>query len=176
MRLLDDGSNATMIVSREARKETESTTEEPHKFSLPLPSFKRNYKGNWVYHIWGFTLGSVWQDTRFKIHGAVTLQRILVDSKAVKNYYPLGNLGTACVGRSTIYNFPKVMSYVMPKRRALLQHRPIWTDLRRQLYLQGRSEECHTKEFVNWREFAECQLRRHMRMEYLIPKYPLQQL
>lgn len=88
VRLLANSSNAAKIVSREARKETESTTEEPNKFSFSLPNFKRNYKGNWVYHIWGVTLGDVWQDTRFKINGAVTLERILVDSKAVKSYYP----------------------------------------------------------------------------------------
>ncbi|XP_032592241.2 uncharacterized protein LOC116805288 [Drosophila grimshawi] len=106
--------------------------------------------------------------------------------QTVPNYIPdKTNLETVCVGRSTVYNIPRVIRYLKPeiigntKRLTVpnfISSRNIYMDLRQELYNRGRSEECHVKKNIQWRDYLECALRRNQRMEYLIPKYPLHQV
>ncbi|XP_064546408.1 uncharacterized protein LOC135434004 [Drosophila montana] len=145
--------------------------------TVSMPRFRQNEKGDWVYHYWGATYGKVWQDTRFGIHRARTIQRLRIDSLAMREYYPDGTLAEVCLGRTTIYNRPQVTNYLIRRHYWFgIKHRPIWEALRRQIHTQGNAEECHVKDkYPKFREFQECQIRRHMRLEYLIPKYPLHQ-
>ncbi|XP_017837689.1 uncharacterized protein LOC108596452 [Drosophila busckii] len=99
-----------------------------------------------------------------------------------KKYYPSGKLSTVCRGRSTIYNRPKVKAWLNIQVKSYWggegarYKRPIYFDLRNEMYIQGRSEECHTEDLIVVRKYLECALKRNMRMEYLIPRYPLHQI
>lgn len=54
--------------------------------------------------------------------------------------------------------------------------RPMYFDLRLELFKNGKSEECHIPSLGKWRPYLECALRRNQRMEYMIPMYPLHQI
>ncbi|EDW71322.1 uncharacterized protein Dvir_GJ16126 [Drosophila virilis] len=150
-----------------------------HKeLTVSIPRFVKNEKGEWVVTIWGITWGKVYQDTRFNMNKRFTILRQQIEKNMVTDYYPsFTSLSTVCVGRSTIYNLPKVIDYL---QRLVYtnahKHRPIWTGLRRQMYLQGNSDECHSPKIIRWQDYMDCALRRNQRMEYLIPKYPLHQV
>ncbi|ALC45722.1 CG43308, partial [Drosophila busckii] len=58
--------------------------------------------------------------------------------------------------------------YVQPARK-------IMKDLRKELYHEGDSEQCHTKNFTDWQEYQECAAKRNQRLEFLIPNYPQKQ-
>ncbi|XP_034099887.1 uncharacterized protein LOC117565053 [Drosophila albomicans] len=100
------------------------------------------------------------------------------------NYYPnTGKLSTVCFGKSTIYNQPRVLRWlktqVISNFRSYYieqQGRKYFWELRKILYIQGRSEECHTRKMNSSRKYLECALKRHQRMEYMIPQYPLHQI
>ncbi|KAH8271952.1 hypothetical protein KR044_012399 [Drosophila immigrans] len=145
------------------------------EMTISVPKYQKDSMGNWVYHKWGATYGSVWGDTRFNTQ--FTMPRIRIDSNASINYYPDGPRSTVCLG-STIYNVPRVKNWL--KRNVyteVLKHRPFLDPLRKQLYKQGRSEECHDAiKYAKWQDYQECAMKRNQRMEYYIPKYPLHQL
>jgi len=93
-------------------------------------------------------------------------------------------LETVCVGRSTIYNTPRVKNWL---RTQLFLNWHNWWDsgiknriyfmaLRKQLFEQGRSEECHTRNNSRILPYLQCSLMRNQRMEYMIPMYPLHQV
>ncbi|XP_030569022.1 uncharacterized protein LOC115768552 [Drosophila novamexicana] len=107
-----------------------------------------------------------------------TILRQQIEKNMVTDYYPsFTSLSTVCVGRSTIYNLPKVVDYLQRLVYTdVHQHRPVWTALRRQMFLQGNSDECHLPDMIRWHDYMDCALRRNQRMEYLIPKYPLHQV
>lgn len=49
--------------------------------------------------------------------------------------------------------------------------------MRRAMYTMGESEICHNlKVYDTWSKYQQCATLRDMRMEYLIPKYPLHQV
>jgi len=154
--------------------------DEVKELTLQVPNMQTDRHGNWVYNQWGVTYGNQFMDTRFTKgkgdrHQAV---RYRVDQEPLHKYDPNpGQLSTVCLGRSTIYNYPKVFWWLNRMiHNVSFEHRTIWMELRRELYVYGRSEECHTTNFTDFREFQECTLRRHQRMEYMIPQYPLQQI
>ncbi|XP_064550282.1 uncharacterized protein LOC135436574 isoform X2 [Drosophila montana] len=148
------------------------------EWTVSVPRFKTDAMGNWVFNPWGVTYGKVWEDTRFNANSLVTIPRIIVDNKPAINYRPYdGTLDNVCVGKSTVYNIPGVRSWVKLHRYySSHRNRSIWMDLRKTLYTRGNGEECHTKDHDTFRMFQECMLRRHQRMEYLIPKYPTHQI
>ncbi|XP_032294064.1 glycine-rich protein 1 isoform X2 [Drosophila virilis] len=50
------------------------------------PKFFRDHMGNWVYNLWGATLGKVGQDSRYP--EMRTIEHFKIDSNAAKKYYP----------------------------------------------------------------------------------------
>ncbi|KRF78049.1 uncharacterized protein Dvir_GJ26671 [Drosophila virilis] len=124
-------------------------------------------------------------------HNATEVQ-MRVQARARQNYYPGGKLANVCLGRSTVYNKPRVMNWLEKKvymyystddhsndvRISLAQevNRPMYFDLRLELFKNGKSEECHVPSLDKWRQYLECALRRNQRMEYMIPMYPLHQI
>ncbi|EDV55325.2 uncharacterized protein Dere_GG20850 [Drosophila erecta] len=74
--------------------------------------------------------------------------------------------------RSTGYQ--KDFSWVPVKNRNRLVEEPrrFLKDLRNDMYKKADAEKCHQPEMRNVQEFLECQVRRHMRLELHIPKYP----
>lgn len=81
--------NSTDTSSITVKPDSSTTSQESPDYKVSIPNFKKDHKGNWVYQIWGVTFGNVWQDTRFRMYKAVTLERIKVDSEAIMAYYPL---------------------------------------------------------------------------------------
>lgn len=78
---------------------------------------------------------------------------------------------------STIYNVPRVKSWIGDMTGIIKTPRHIWNELRFEIYKTGNSEECHEyMKYSKGLEYVECALRRNQRMEYLIPKYPLHQV
>lgn len=65
-----------------------STNKDSGEATISMPRFIQDEKGNWVYHYWGATYGKIWRDTRFGINRARTVQRLRVDSLAIRSYYP----------------------------------------------------------------------------------------
>ncbi|XP_017073095.1 uncharacterized protein LOC108109178 [Drosophila eugracilis] len=74
--------------------------------------------------------------------------------------------------RSTGYH--KDSPWVVIKKRGNLIKEPrrYLKDLRTAMYDKADVEKCHQPEMTNVLEFLECQIRRHMRLELQIPKYP----
>ncbi|XP_001988486.2 uncharacterized protein LOC6562719 isoform X2 [Drosophila grimshawi] len=166
------------IKKEKNKKNDENNENNVKELTISLPQFKTKQNGDWEY-AWGRTHGNMWQDTRFNVGGRMTLNRMVIDNEAQVNYFPkyTGDVDTVCIGRSTIYNVPKEKAWLKKMMYdGVRPHRPIWTSLRHQIFSLGNSEECHTPKFVQWRQYMECALRRHQRLEYLIPKYPLHQM
>ncbi|XP_070073030.1 uncharacterized protein [Drosophila takahashii] len=145
---------------------------------LTISIRKTDKFGQWVYNPWGATFGKVWQDTRFHVNHQSRMPRLHIDSDPGMDYYPDDEgISTVCLGRSTVYNVPRIMKYLTGKRyRSPHVKRAIWMGYRRNIFKLGRSEECRTMNLTEWLPFQECNLRRHQRMEYVLYKYPKHQL
>lgn len=106
-------------------------------------------------------------------------------SKIRINYYTASKLSTVCFRISSIYNKPEVRKWLRTEINnnwdawlgPYQQHRSrYFIGLRRELFNQGRSEECHTRKYNENLPYLECALKRNQRMEYLVPMYPLHQV
>ncbi|XP_022225115.2 uncharacterized protein LOC111075901 [Drosophila obscura] len=154
--------------------------------TVSIPRLHSDRMGNWVFNPWGITFGVLWQDTRMHYQVKSSMTEILEDTPWGGNYALKYNKPQTkvCRGKSTIYNKPRVYKWL--ERRILLnetmnfkvfsKYRPIWLDLRREIYTMGRSEACHISAMDDWLLYNNCAILRNMRMEYLIPKYPLHQI
>ncbi|XP_030385918.1 uncharacterized protein LOC115632773 [Scaptodrosophila lebanonensis] len=158
----------------DGKDETVAATER----TISIPKFETDEFGNWVYNPWAVTFGKIWQDTRFNIVGRYTIPRMRLESKMVFDYYlSASKYSTVCMGRSTVYNKPRVMKWLSNNvYNQTHEHRPVWLGIRREIYEHGNSEECHTSKFNAFRRYFECAMRRNQRVEYMIPQYPLHQL
>ncbi|XP_017840868.1 uncharacterized protein LOC108598666 [Drosophila busckii] len=107
-------------------------------------------------------------------HKRFTEGRLTVDSDPVKQYYPeTARLSDVCLGSTIPYGIPKVMKWIKQfNHNNELSARPFYIDLRRKIFDDGNSEECHKLSMTHWKAFQECQLRRNQRMEYNVPQYP----
>ncbi|XP_016948995.2 uncharacterized protein LOC108023858 [Drosophila biarmipes] len=171
--------NSTKMVRFRAEGDKKETTGAPARpMELTISIHKKDKFGQWVYNPWGATFGKVWQDTRFHVNHQSRMPRLHIDSDPGMDYYPDDEgISTVCLGRSTIYNKPRIMNYLTGKMyREPHSHRPIWLALRRQLFKLARSEECRTSNLTEWLPYQECALRRNQRMEYMIPQYPRHQM
>ncbi|XP_022225097.2 uncharacterized protein LOC111075887 [Drosophila obscura] len=82
-----------------------------------------------------------------------------------------------CRGKSTLYNVPIVYDWLKPRiRNVSLYVHPIFWPLRKEIYDFGISEMCHTNDTREWSDYINCAIFRNMRMEYMVPKYPLHQI
>nr|XP_017106295.1 uncharacterized protein LOC108131756 isoform X4 [Drosophila bipectinata] len=154
------GSNEKGIGQRKLHKE----------LTISLPRFKTDAQGKWVYNPWGVTYPSGWKLTKQDQFYWVW------DFKSQANYKTMEPHPTVCFGKSTVYNVPPIMKWLLKRnRRATIGPKPILVDLRMEVFLQGKSETCHTNQYVEIRPYLECALLRNMRMEYLMPHYPLHQ-
>ncbi|KAH8331501.1 hypothetical protein KR074_004563, partial [Drosophila pseudoananassae] len=73
---------------------------------------------------------------------------------------------------STAY-YPNYSWVAVKKRSSLIREpRRFLTSLRTEMYDKADAEKCHTPEMTNVLDFLDCQIRRHMRLELEIPKYP----
>ncbi|BFF92161.1 uncharacterized protein DMAD_10283 [Drosophila madeirensis] len=144
------------------------------EMTISLPNVVTDHMGNWVFNPWGVTFGRVWEDTRFAFQGKHWLPWIMQDYFIKGDYRQEKLHGTVCQGKSTIYNYPKIYSwfprYIDGNKR---NHRNILLNLRREIYTDGRTESCHVKELDDWYAYQQCTILRNMRMDYLVPNYPL---
>ncbi|XP_043643258.1 uncharacterized protein LOC122613239 [Drosophila teissieri] len=74
--------------------------------------------------------------------------------------------------RSTGYQNEFSWVAVKNRNRVIEEPRRFLKDLRSDMYKNADAEKCHQPEMRNVQEFLECQVRRHMRLELHIPKYP----
>ncbi|BFG04691.1 uncharacterized protein DMAD_03592 [Drosophila madeirensis] len=82
-----------------------------------------------------------------------------------------------CRGKSTVYNVPVVYDWLTIRvRNKTMYARPVFMPLRKELFDFGLSEMCHTNDTREWSDYINCAIIRNMRMEYMIPKYPLHQI
>ncbi|SPP81021.1 uncharacterized protein LOC117583670 [Drosophila guanche] len=124
------------------------------------------------------TYANNWQDTR-REEWRSALARAGIMSNPLSDYYPSNtkNLSTVCALKSSIMNFPKVFKWLHKMILNITYHqRPVFTELRHELYDFGKSELCHTTEMTDWEKYQTCALIRNQRMEYMIPHYPLHQV
>ncbi|XP_034663238.1 uncharacterized protein LOC117898148 [Drosophila subobscura] len=144
------------------------------EMTISLPNVVTDHMGNWVFNPWGVTFGRVWEDTRFAFQGKHWLPWIMQDYYIKGDYRQEKLHGTVCQGKSTIYNYPKIYNwfphYIDGNKR---NHRNILLNLRREIYTDGRTESCHVKELDDWYAYQQCTILRNMRMDYLVPNYPL---
>lgn len=134
--------------------------ETPNDIMLKLDNMRPNP--------WPSTLGR-------RLKKKVKTTRLEVASSPIQNYYPPGSpLSTVCMGSTIPYGTFKIMDWIKREvyKRAHVK-RPFYRDLRRQMFDEGNSEECHTTEYSKFREFQECSIRRNQRMEFNVPKYPM---
>ncbi|KAH8280266.1 hypothetical protein KR018_001319 [Drosophila ironensis] len=74
--------------------------------------------------------------------------------------------------QSTGY-YPDIPWVAVKKRKLPIKEpRGFFKDMRTNMYKEAEAEKCHVPEMRNVLEFLECQIRRHMRLEMLIPQYP----
>ncbi|BFG04690.1 uncharacterized protein DMAD_03591 [Drosophila madeirensis] len=154
--------------------------------TISVPRMQSDHMGNWVFNPWGVTFGVLWQDTRMHYQVKNSMTEILEDTPHGGHYNLNYNFKQTkvCRGKSTIYNRPRVYQWLQrrivqektPNFDVFSKYRPIWLDLRRELYTMGRSESCHISAMDDWLLYNNCAILRNMRMEYIIPKYPLHQI
>ncbi|XP_020817564.1 uncharacterized protein LOC110191149 [Drosophila serrata] len=85
-------------------------------------------------------------------------------------------LSTVCRKRSTVYNVPNIFQYLRPRiYNRVFSFRAVWMDLREEIWKEGNSQECHQANMTDWLKYINCAIRRNMRMDYLVPMYPLHQ-
>ncbi|XP_033241304.1 uncharacterized protein [Drosophila pseudoobscura] len=119
-----------------------------------------------------------WKDTR-REEWRSALARAGVMSNPLEDYYPSNtkNISTVCKDRSSIMNFPRVTKWLHKVLTNITYtQRPIFVELRRELFKFGKSELCHKTTMVKWKDYQYCALMRNQRMEYMIPHYPLHQI
>ncbi|XP_033245240.1 uncharacterized protein LOC117185902 isoform X2 [Drosophila miranda] len=119
-----------------------------------------------------------WKDTR-REEWRSALARAGVMSNPLEDYYPSNtkNLSTVCKDRSSIMNFPRVIKWLHKVLTNITYtQRPIFVELRRELFKFGKSELCHKTTMDKWKDYQYCALMRNQRMEYMIPHYPLHQI
>ncbi|XP_032307192.1 uncharacterized protein LOC26513875 isoform X2 [Drosophila ananassae] len=154
----------------------EKPSKKPAKeLTISLPRFKTDSKGKWVYNPWGVTYADVWRLTMPDIRD------FNFDKRAKTVYKTKFPFDEVCFGRSTVYNIPPVTAWLSKRLKNLsgsgnLNAKPLHVDLRLEIYLQGKSEACHTNQYVEYRPYLECAILRDMRMEYLLPMYPMIQV
>ncbi|XP_030387619.1 uncharacterized protein LOC115634173 isoform X2 [Scaptodrosophila lebanonensis] len=172
--------NVMMIAHpRAVRTDIQSTsTPEETEMTIAIPKFTMDSLGNWLYNPWAATFGNIFKDTRFLLSKRFTVPRLRIHSNIVTNYYPPSRkLSTVCMTKSTAYTVGKVEAWlgrhVYNKTHS---QRPIYLELRREMYELGRSEECHTAEFNTWKSYIECAVLRNQRMESRVPHYPFHQI
>ncbi|XP_034105389.1 uncharacterized protein LOC117568688 [Drosophila albomicans] len=105
------------------------------------------------------------------------MRRLEVNPTPSLNYYPPNfPLSTVCMGSTIPYGEYKIMDWIKRERYSfLLQERPFYISLRRQMYENGNSEECHTPAYNKFYPYIQCALIRHQRMEFEVPRYPVHQ-
>ncbi|XP_017145919.1 uncharacterized protein LOC108158208 [Drosophila miranda] len=102
---------------------------------------------------------------------------VLTDNPNWKYIPDRVGVSQVCRGKSTLYNVPKVYDWLKVRvRNRSFGERPIFMPLRKELYTFGLSEMCHTNDTKEWSDYINCAIMRNMRMEYMIPKYPLHQI
>ncbi|XP_016028716.2 uncharacterized protein LOC27209323 [Drosophila simulans] len=74
--------------------------------------------------------------------------------------------------RSTGYQEEFSWVAIKKRNRLIQEPRRYLKDLRSEMYEKADAEKCHQPEMRNVQDFLECQVRRHMRLELQIPKYP----
>ncbi|XP_017140836.2 uncharacterized protein LOC108154898 [Drosophila miranda] len=144
------------------------------EMTISMPRYVTDHMGNWVFNPWGVTFGDVWEDTRFQFEGRNWLPWVQIDLPERGEYRMEKLHGSVCQGKSTVYNRPRIYKwfprYIDTKKR---NHRNILVNLRTEIYTDGRSENCHTSDLDDWYAYMHCSLLRNMRMDYLVPNYPL---
>ncbi|XP_033245244.1 uncharacterized protein LOC108153922 isoform X2 [Drosophila miranda] len=144
------------------------------EMTISMPRYVTDHMGKWVFNPWGVTFGDAWEDTRFQFEGKHSVPWVLVDYGEPGAYRMEKLHGSVCQGKSTIYNVPKIYKwfprYIDTKKR---NHRNILVNLRKEIYKDGRSENCHTSDLDDWYAYMHCSLLRNMRMDYFVPNYPL---
>ncbi|KPU75736.1 uncharacterized protein Dana_GF26466, isoform A [Drosophila ananassae] len=153
----------------------EEVPKRPKELTVSVPRFKTDRKGKWVYNPWGVTYADAWRLTMPDIRA------YNYDFNAKNVYKTKFPYDEVCFGRSTVYNTPPVTAWLSKRLKNLsgnnlLENKPLHVDLRLEIYLQGKSEACHTNQYVEYRPYLECAILRDMRMEYLMPMYPMIQI
>ncbi|XP_032593256.1 uncharacterized protein LOC116805441 [Drosophila grimshawi] len=147
------------------------------ELTIPVSQFKRDQNGQMGDNQWGVIFGKVGQNRRLNKQ-RVNSENIPEESVTVRDYYPYtGTLETVCMSRSTVYNIPQIKKWLHHQMYSKA-HRNIvlLKDLRRSLYKNGNSEECHTVFYSKFGKYQECAMRRNQRLESLIPKYARHQI
>ncbi|XP_002070540.3 uncharacterized protein LOC6648093 [Drosophila willistoni] len=168
------------LESDASKTEISTTTQADEELTISMSPFKEDLRRKLNDNPWAVTFGHIWLDTRYKLARNQGVKGVTMGIRpAQQQYYPdeEEKLSTVCRSRSTVYNIPRVFDW-LPRHQYnhTHLHRPIWLELRRELYKFGNSEECHIAKLDKWRDYEECALRRNQRMEYMIPKYPLRQI
>ncbi|KAH8278909.1 hypothetical protein KR018_010969, partial [Drosophila ironensis] len=150
-----------------------------------MPTWITDKKGNWVANPWQYTQPDAWFDTRFRVPPDKFQTNIRFDSKSPNNYKPPKTWGTivsVCKGRSTVYNRPAVYEWLRNPtlkeggKMILIPKRALYMDLRLEIFKDGKAESCHTKDMDTYLDYIHCAILRNMRVEYIVPRYPLHQL
>ncbi|XP_062142732.1 uncharacterized protein LOC133850623 [Drosophila sulfurigaster albostrigata] len=158
-------------IVRDKQKRVENYARE---LTIYIPKYTRDADGNWIAINWRPTPNNIWEDTRLHATGLDWL--LQTKDVFVINYRPGRKHSTVCYARSTQYIWPFPHYYLKKSVQVqLFNHRAFYDVLRYQIYHYGRSEECHDVKYSVWSKYMECALFRNMRMDYLIPKYPLHQ-
>ncbi|KAH8278910.1 hypothetical protein KR018_010970, partial [Drosophila ironensis] len=154
------------------------------EWTISLPMWITDKKGNWVENQFQYTQPDVWYDTRFKVPKGGGL--ILFDHNSPGNYKPPPTWGTllnsVCKSRSTVYNRPAVYGWLRNptltenRKYLYIPKRYVLKDLRLEIFKDGKAESCHTKQIDTYLDYINCAILRNMRVEYIVPRYPLHQL
>ncbi|XP_023174370.1 uncharacterized protein LOC111601807 [Drosophila hydei] len=142
---------------------------------IELPKLIKDNRGHWVYNPWPVTFGNRILDTRFT--KSQPYVHINVVSNPKRFYDPQTDMSTVCMGSTIPHGDFKVSRWM---DRHIYRHRQIsqafYMQLRRDVYINGKSEMCHDKKYSKWMDYQQCALRRNQRLESYIPQYPLHQL
>ncbi|KAH8367359.1 hypothetical protein KR200_012024 [Drosophila serrata] len=147
--------------------------------TISVPELRTDVSGNIVFDKWFATNGDSQVNSRVKEYYRGSPSTVKFRAPERPRMYSPGHrygLSTVCRKRSTVYNVPNIFLYLKPRiYNRVFSFRAVWMDLREEIWKEGNSQECHQANMTDWWKYINCAIRRNMRMEYLVPKYPLHQ-
>ncbi|XP_020817503.1 uncharacterized protein LOC110191098 isoform X1 [Drosophila serrata] len=149
------------------------------EMTISVPELRTDVSGNIVFDKWFATNGDSQVNSRVKEYYRGSPSTVKFRAPERPRMYSPGHrygLSTVCRKRSTVYNVPNIFLYLKPRiYNRVFSFRAVWMDLREEIWKEGNSQECHQANMTDWWKYINCAIRRNMRMDYLVPMYPLHQ-
>ncbi|KAH8242564.1 hypothetical protein KR032_000078, partial [Drosophila birchii] len=157
----------------ETDDQTIGDTSRQTEMTVPKLKVKTDKLGNILFEKWAVTHGDNENPQKVYHRGRPSIPKY---RDYIPFYYDNKKKELVCQFRSTEYVKPEIVRFLnMRVYDRIHPIRMVWMELRELIFKEGNSLECHQPSQTVWTNYTMCALLRNMRMEYLIPMYPLRQ-